>query len=410
MELYFHWIQEHLLSIVSFGLAGILMFHYLIEKDTSFKLSKRYRNSIFETQSKNFLNAAQYLIAGKRDMAINEFNNAIEINRDAIEIYFALGSLYRINGEIEKAISIHRALIARKNISESTRLNALKELAIDFDRGGFVDKAIETYKDVLKINRDQYEVIQALCRIYENIQDWDQAYNCRVMMGKVGYESQAETISHILVEKAKVFFKNGNFKKCREDLEDAFRFAPSLSAGILQLRLFLVARETLKVQQLFFEIIKEHPEYTVFIFESLQENFKGEQSIHQSYFEELKKLEAFFLDLEDEGLSLFPSIVLAKVKIWKKEGALDKVYSIMGHFVQNTRSPISETLKIEYIKILIELDKKNEAIVQTQKLFENIHQSLAKHYCRHCNYGSDEIFWRCPQCYSWETIQFRWKV
>ena len=410
MELYFYWIQDHILSIVSFGLAAILMFHYLIEKDTGFRLSKRYRNSIFETQSKNFLNAAQYLIGGKRDMAIEELTNAIEINREAIEVYFALGSLFRLNGEIEKAISLHRALIARKNISESTRLNALKELAIDFDKGGFIDKAIETYKDVLRVNRDQYEVIQALCRIYENIQDWDQAYNYRVMMGKVGYESQAETISHILVQKAKAFFKNGEFKKCREDLEDAFRFAPSLSAEILQLRLFLIAGDIARVQQLFFEIIKEHPEYTVFIFESLREDFKSKKTLYEKYLGELKKLEAFFLQLEDSELSLFPSIVLAKVKIWKREGAFEKVYNIMSRFIDNTHSPISETLKIEYIKTLIDLDRKDEAIVQTRNLIENINKSLAKHYCRHCNYGSDEIFWRCPQCHSWETIQFRWKV
>ena len=410
MELYFHWIQENILSIVSFGLVGILMFHYLIEKDTGFKLSKRYRHSILENQSKNFLNATQCLIEGKRDMAIDELTNAVEHSRDAVEVYFALGSLFRSNGEIEKAISIHRSLIARKNITESTRLNALKELAIDFDKGGFVDKAIETYRDVLKVNRDQYEVIQALCRIYENIQDWDEAYNCRVMMGKVGYESQAETISHILVQKAKVFFQKGDFGKCREDLEDAFRFAPSLSAKILQLRLFLVEGEGQAVQQSLFEIIKEHPEYTAFIFESLEEDFESSKAVHERYSTEFKKLETFFLKLEDKELAMSPAIVLAKIKIWKKEQQFDKIYTSMSHFIKNAQAPISETLKIEYIKILIQLEKKEEAIAEMGKLVENINKSLAKHYCRHCNYGSDEIFWRCPQCHSWETIQFRWKV
>ena len=398
------------MSIVSFGLAGILMFNYLIERDTGLQLSKRYRHSILETQSKNFLNAALCLVEGKRDMAIDELSNAIDMNREAIDVHFALGSLYRKNGEIDKAISIHRSLIARKDISESTRLSALKELAIDFDKGGFIDKAIETYKDVLKINREQYEVIQSLCRIYENLQDWDQAYNYRVMMGKVGYESQAETISHILVQKAKVFFTQGEFEKSREDLEDAFRFAPSLSAKILQLRLFLIDGETKRTEQLFFEIIKEHPEYTVFIFESLNEDFKSARAIHEKYIEELGKLEVFFLQLEEGGLSLFPSIVLAKIKIWKKNRQLEKVYESMSQFVKNAQNLVSETLRIEYIKILIELGKKDEAMAQTQSFMENINKSLAKHYCNHCNYGSDDIFWRCPQCHSWETIQFRWKV
>src|SRR3989339_1320651 len=240
MEIYTNWLQTNLLAIVAVLLTLILSYHYLMERDTGVKLSKKYRNSIFEAQSKIFLNATQYLISGNRDLAIREFLNAVDLNRETIETCFALGGLFRSNGEIEKAISIHRSLIARENISESTRLRALRELAIDFDKGGFVDKAIETYKDVLKINRDQYEVILALCRIYEDIEDWDEAYNYRIMLSKVGHVNQAETISHILVEKAKKYFLKGDFAKCDEDLEDALRFAPSVSAKILRLKLIIV--------------------------------------------------------------------------------------------------------------------------------------------------------------------------
>ena len=113
-------------------------------------------------------------------------------------------------------------------------------IAIDFDKGGFLAKAIETYKDVLKINRDQDEVIHALCRIYEDIGEWDQAYNYRIMLSKVGHENQSETISHILVEKAKSHFEKEDYGACAEDLDDAFRFAPSVSAKILKLKLYLV--------------------------------------------------------------------------------------------------------------------------------------------------------------------------
>ena len=50
------------------------------------------------------------------------------------------------------------------------------------------------------------------------------------------------------------------------------------------------------------------------------------------------------------------------------------------------------------------------ALIHTKGLLENLHQTLTKHYCRQCGYNSDNIFWRCPQCHEWETIQFRWKV
>ena len=202
----------------------IFLYHFLIEKDASVKLSKRYRNAIFETQSKVFLNATQYLISGNRDLAIKAFLSAVTINQETIDTYFALGGLFRSNGEIEKAISIHRSLIAREDISESERLRAMKELATDFDRGGFLDKAIGTYEDILKINPDQFDVLESLCQIYEDIEDWEKAYYYRVILSKIGHKNQTETISHILVQKAKSSFQKGDFTSCREDLEDAFRF------------------------------------------------------------------------------------------------------------------------------------------------------------------------------------------
>ncbi len=398
-----------MLAVVAVGLTLILIYHYLTERDTGVKLSKRYRNSIFEAQSKVFLNATQYLISGNKDLAIKEFLNAVDINRETVDTYFALGGLFRSNGEIEKAISIHRSLIARENISEADRLRSLKELAIDFDKGGFIDKAIETYKDVLRINRDQYEVIQALCRIYEDIENWDQAYNYRIMLSKVGHENQAETISHILVQKAKTLFEKGDFARCNEDLEDAFRFAPSVSAKILRLRIHLTTGNMEQAKNLLFELLKEHPMYASFIFESMSEGFNGEEEVKKAYQSRFDILKKFFLEIDDVELSTSPSVVLTKVRLLKQAKRVEEAYTVLSDFVAVSANP-SEAIKTEYIKLLIQLEKRDDAFEQVGKLLENYHQSLTKHFCKNCGYNSDDIFWRCPQCHEWETIQFRWKV
>ncbi len=401
------WGKNHLLTIVAVVTTLVLLYHYVIERDKAVKLSKKYRNSIFEAQSRIFLNATQYLIEGNKDLAIKEFLNAVDLNRETIDTYFALGGLFRSNGEIEKAISIHRSLIARESISESTRLLALKELALDFDKGGFIDKAIETYKDVLKINRDQQDVIHSLCRIYEDIEDWDQAYNYRIMLSKVGQENQSETISHILVQKAKALFDKGQFKACAEELEDAFRFAPSVSAKILRLRLFLVLGKMEDANGLLLELLKEHPMYATFIFVSLDQfNPKLQQA--EQYKERLHQLKDYFLGINDVDLMNSPSVVLSKIRLLKDLKKTGDAFHLLDDWMKNQGQ--SDVLKIEYIKILIEIGKSEEALSHTKTLLNNLHSSLTRHYCSQCGYNSDEIFWRCPQCHSWETIQFRWKV
>jgi lipopolysaccharide biosynthesis regulator YciM len=401
------WGKDHALMVLAVVITLVLIYHYVIERDKAVKLSKKYRNSIFEAQSRIFLNATQYLIEGNKDLAIKEFLNAVDLNRETIDTYFALGGLFRSNGEIEKAISIHRSLIARESISESTRLQALKELALDFDKGGFIDKAVETYKDVLKINRDQQDVIHALCRIFEDTEDWDQAYNYRIMLSKVGHENQSETISHILVQKAKALFDKGQFKACAEELEDAFRFAPSVSAKILRLRLYLVLGNMEDANGLLLELLKEHPMYATFIFVSL-EQFNQKLPQKDDYRERLNQLKSYFLGLKDVDLMGAPSVVLSKIRLLKDLQKTGEAFNLLDEWMKNNGQ--SDVLKVEYIKILIEVGKVDEALLHTKTLLNNLHSSLTRHYCSQCGYNSDEIFWRCPQCHNWETIQFRWKV
>jgi lipopolysaccharide biosynthesis regulator YciM len=401
------FIKEHLLAVIAVIITIVFIYHYIIEKEHGVKLSKKYRDSIFEAQSKIFLNATQYLISGNKDLAIKEFLNAVDINRETLDTYFALGGLFRSNGEIDKAISIHRSLIARENINESSRLRALKELAIDFDKGGFIDKAIETYKDVIKINRDQHEVIQALCRIYEDVGDWDLAYNYRIMLSKVGHENQSETISHILVEKAKFHFEKGDFKSCAEDLDDAFRFAPSVSAKILKLKLYIVQNKIDDGKGLLIELIKEHPMYASFIFVSLDEYTSEEGK--EDFIKRLSELKNYFLDHRDMEMEKSPSIILSQIRLLKEEKRVQDAFEMLSRWMHNNPSQ-SDVLKVEYIKLLIEVDKQKEALDQTKTLLSSLHNSLTRHYCSQCGYDSDEIFWRCPQCHNWETIQFRWKV
>ncbi len=410
MENYLTLIQDNLLSVVAVAITMLLIYHYLIETDRGVKLSKRYRNSIFEAQSMIFLNATQYLISGNKDLAIKEFLNAVDLNRETIDTYFALGGLFRSNGEVDKAISIHRSLIARENINENTRLRALRELAIDFDKGGFIDKAIDTYKDVLKINRDQSQVIQSLCRIYEDIEDWDQAYHYRIMLSKVGHQNQSETISHILVEKAKQYFLNGKYSRCYEDLEDAFRFAPSVSANILRLKLCLVNGGLEKGRFYLLELLKEHPMYTSFIFVSLQEGLlECSEDKREEYARRLKGLREYFLEIDDEDLLKSPSVILSKIRVLKEVNKMSLAYEMLKKWLDNSENE-PEVLKAEYIKLLLDLGRTEEALEKTRGLLDNLHQSLARHFCSQCGYNSDSIFWRCPQCYEWETIQFRWKV
>lgn len=397
-------VKEHALTLSVVLITLVLLYHFFVDRHRGVRLSRRYRNSLFELQSKLLLNASQYLITGEKDKAIQELLNAAEANKEILDTYFALGKLFRSSGEIEKAINVHRSLIARESASENVRLNALKELAIDYDKGGFLDKAIETYKDVLKLNREQPDVIQSLCRIYEDIGDWDNALNFRQMLSKVGADNQSETLSHILVEKSKEYMVKGKLKECSEKLDEAFRYAPSVSARIQKIKLLLLLEDQPTAQKWLLEILKEFPLYASFIFITLEQN-----SANQNYQKQYQELKEYFLKMKDEELWKDPSILLLKVKILKELSRPSEALGIFQDWIKHY--PLKgEAMKMEYLQLLIDLNKKEELVLETSNFIHKLRSSSTRHFCSQCGFNSDEVFWRCPQCHEWETIQFRWKI
>ena len=88
---------------------------------------------------------------------------------------------------------------------------------------------------------------------------------------------------------------------------------------------------------------------------------------------------------------------------------INEAYQTLNGLVSKGKQ-LSEVLMVEYIRLLVQLNKTEEALKRTGDFLLNLNKSLTRHFCSQCGYNSDEIFWRCPQCHEWETIQFRWKV
>jgi lipopolysaccharide biosynthesis regulator YciM len=162
-----------------------------------------------------------------------------------------------------------------------------------------------------------------------------------------------------------------------------------------------------EAQFLLTEILKEHPMYASFLFVSLDDVPDAEN--FDSYRANLELLKNFFLTLDDEELKASPSVVLSQVRLLKNDKKSQEAFELLEKWMEENEAH-TDVLKMEYIKLLIDTGKTDEALSHTKNFLDSLHSTLTRHFCSHCGYNSDEIFWRCPQCHNWETIQFRWKV
>ena len=307
IDLIIEYSRTHLLTVVTIVVTVLLYYYFVLDRSPGAKLSRKYRESIYETQSKIFLNATQHLISGDRNKAIKEFLSIAEVNKEALDVYFTLGGLFRTNGEVDKAINIHRSVIARQNINDETRIKALKELALDFDRGGFIDQAEKSYKEILRIDREDTKVVIALCRIYESLGDWDQAIKYRKQLSKITNVSQEKTISKIYGEMALQSLEENKILDAHEFINLSLQHAPNASVKIIEVIISLFEGNLRRAKSLFSEVFNQYPDKRELLFNYFFQQTKKLGDKSTLFFQHSEKLKDYLFEItpiDDVGLFL----------------------------------------------------------------------------------------------------------
>ena len=74
---------------------------------------------------------------------------------DPLEIHMILGNLYREKGQVGRAIQVHQACCSARISRKLEHANVLLCLGLDYKRGGFVDRALEAFNEVLRLDPEQ---------------------------------------------------------------------------------------------------------------------------------------------------------------------------------------------------------------------------------------------------------------
>ena len=111
-------------------------------------------------ESPHYILGLNFLVANQIDLAIEELTRAASVDPDALEVHMILGNLYREKGQVGKAITIHQMLLQRSRLSRLEHAYVLLCLGLDYKRGGFVDRALDAFNDVLRLDpKNEYALV-----------------------------------------------------------------------------------------------------------------------------------------------------------------------------------------------------------------------------------------------------------
>ena len=137
--------------------------------------------------------------------------------------FLALGKLYRVRGEVGRAIQIHQHLLLRKDVSSSLRVVALSDLAEDFRRGGFLRRAIASFEEVLAHDPRNESALRALAGLYGDVRDHAAALATERRLGRITGRGSGPAESLRLVETAEAAHAEGRTAEARRAVRRALR-------------------------------------------------------------------------------------------------------------------------------------------------------------------------------------------
>jgi len=127
--------------------------------------------------------ALHLVLAGDLSAAEAQLAEAARVDSSSSDVYLALANLYRLRGDIGRAIQIHQNLLLRPDIAEELRREALLGLALDFRAGGFLKRSAASFQDLLQLEPENLQALRALERIRIESGDWEGAVEIRNQIG-----------------------------------------------------------------------------------------------------------------------------------------------------------------------------------------------------------------------------------
>ena len=115
------------------------------------------------------------VLEGDLDGAEELLSRAVRRDSTQSEVYLALARLYRRRGETGRAIRVHQNLLLRKDVPDPVRDEALLGLAGDFQQGGFLQRAIAAYEEVIARRPREVTALRALARLYADVRQYPRA-------------------------------------------------------------------------------------------------------------------------------------------------------------------------------------------------------------------------------------------
>jgi len=327
------------------------------------------------------LRGINYLLSDQPDRALQEMVQVARLRSEAADVYMALGEMFRARGEYGRAVRIHQNLLARPGLSLEMKRAAMYALAVDFQTGGLLDRALKQYRKLLELEPDHVPALKASLRIREQSHEWLEAEALLSRLEQVQNRSYRAHRAYLFAQMAEKCLREGKAQDAAQYARKATELEPGCAPACFVLfELALQARQWDEADAIARALAARNREHFPLIVPLMLRD--------EAYYRE--RGHALLLELwrqtQDEELALS----------WLEHvGAKD---------VQQARA-LLQTLDFKPANLRARL--RVEAVFEDEQhpIFARAWRKQVNNYiCEQCGVGVKTLRWQCPQCHAWGSM------
>jgi lipopolysaccharide biosynthesis regulator YciM len=340
--------------------------------------------------NEDYLKGLGFLLNEEPDKALEVFLRMVDIDNETVETHFALGSIYRRRGEVERAIRIHENIMARPSLSDEHRLEAMFALAEDYFRAGLFDRAEVSFRQLAESDARRVPALRYLLRIYEQQRDWDHAITVHNELTALASPEQPTAIAHYHCELAEQARERGDLDAAREYLHRAREVQKNFPRGaLIRADIALDMNEPELAATLFQRFVELHPRLLALALPRVLRAVRGadDGDLERRFNAWIRPEPAARAELAYAaivaGLEQEPFVRDCLPDLLREDPSLGEIVrSVAGDPGQLTQQQRTD-LAMSLARIL---------------------RRTQRYRCVDCGFASASHFWQCPGCRAWDAF------
>ena len=340
----------------------------------------------------DYLKGLIFLLNEQTDQALEHFLKMVRVDDKTIETHFALGSLFRRRGEVDRAIRIHQNIIARPDLAAEQRDQALFSLAKDYLRAGLLDRAENLFVRLSQGSRYQVEAFEQLCRIYEQEREWQRAIESGQKLEVLSGKSLALQIAHYYCELAEQAVVKKDYAAARAFVKKAQSGRPRTQRGALtRARIARDTEDSKTALRLYNRIVDENTYLITEALPALVDVYSKESSTDQ--------LENSLRSLLEKNPSMKTDV--AYTAIVNDIGGIDIIDECVEEYMLSEPT-LTEFIDLQTVNAANGEDRQ-AALNKVRQALSKLAATIPRYQCKECGFSSQKLLWQCPSCRDWET-------